>query len=429
MSQAAAKALATALAAGRGRILAAVIARTGDFQLAEDALQDAAASALVHWARSGPPRQPDAWLVQVAFRKAIDRLRQSKRDAEGAAALARLARDEAGEDPEAIPDDRLRLIFTCCHPALEPKTRVALTLHSIAGLTTAQIAAAFLDAEPTMGQRLSRARAKMRTAGIPFSVPDPEDWDPRLNGVLAVIYLIFTTGYTAGPETGRDLCEEAIFLARLLDALRPGEPETEGCLAQLLLTHARRAARTGPDGATVPPGKQDRSLWNAELAEEGRALLDQAIARRAPGPFQIKAAIAALNAAPPPPDWPQIAALYTRLLDWEPTPVIQLNRAAALAQAGALDAAAEAIDALAPALDGYQPFHAARADLRLRQGRSAESIAEFDRAILLAPHPADALFLRRRRDAAMISAPSRVLPQENEKKGRAEARPKSNREV
>ena len=428
MSQPAAEALAAALAASRGRILAAVIARTGDFQLAEDAVQEAAASALVHWARSGPPRQPASWLVRVAFRKAIDRLRQLKRDTEGAAALARLARDEAADDAEAIPDDRLRLIFACCHPAREPKTRVALTLHTIGGLTTAQVAAAFLDAEPTMGQRLSRARAKMRAAGIPFAVPGPEAWDDRLNGVLAVIYLIFTSGYTAGPETGRDLCEEAIFLARLLDALRPGEAESEGCLALLLLTHARRGARTGPDGATVPPGDQDRRLWNAALVEEGKALLDRALTRRAPGPFQIKAAIAALNVAPPL-DWPQIAALCTRLLDWEPTPVIRLNRAAALAQAGALGAAAQAIEGLAPELDGYQPFHAARADLRLRQGRLAESIADFDRAIALAPHPADALFLRRRRDAAMISAPSRANLRENEKKGRAEARPKSNREV
>lgn len=424
------QALDHVLRADRGRLLAALIARTGDFQRAEDALQEAAAAALVHWGRGGVPADPAAWLLRAARRKTIDAWRRDGAAIRNQAALALLAAEEAADpDPQDIPDDRLRLIFTCCHPALEPKTRVALTLRTICGLTTAQIAAVFLDAEPAMGQRLSRAKAKIAAAGIPYAVPGPELWPERLNAVLTVVYLIFTTGYTAGPKAGPELCAEAIHLGRMLDALRPGEAETEGALALMLLTEARRPARVGPDGATIPPADQDRGLWDTDRIDEGLRILDRAMIRRAAGPFQIKAAIAALNVAAPPTDWPQIAALYTRLLDWEPTPVVRLNRAVALAQSGALIAAAETIDALSPQLDGYQPFHAARADLRLRQGRSAESIAEFDRAIALAPHSADALFLRRRRDAAMISAPSRAISPENEKKGRAEARPKSNREV
>lgn len=424
------QALEDVLRADRGRLLAALIARTGEIQRAEDALQEAAASALVHWGRSGVPDNPAGWLLRAAWRKTIDGWRRDGAAARNRAALELLAAEEAADpDPQDIADDRLRLVFTCCHPALEPKTQVALTLRTICGLTTAQIAAVFLDAEPAMGQRLSRAKAKIAAARIPYAVPGPELWPERLNAVLTVIYLIFTAGYTAGPEAGLELCGEAIHLVRMLDALRPGEAETEGALALLLLTEARRPARVGPDGATVPPSDQDRTLWLPDLIDEGLGLLDRAMARRAPGPFQIKAAIAALNAAPLPTDWPQIAALYTRLLDWEPTPVVRLNRAVALAQSGALATAAEVIDVLAAELDGYQPFHAARADLRLRQGRPAESIADFDRAIALAPHPADALFLRRRRAAAMISAPSRANQREDEKKGRAEARPKSNREV
>ena len=209
------QALALTLRADRGRILAALIARVRDFQLAEDALQDAATSALTHWSRSGIPTRPEAWLIRVAFRKAIDRLRSLTRDSARDTAMAVLAKDEATEDPMNIPDDRLRLIFTCCHPALEPKSRVALTLRSIAGLTTADIARAFLDTEPTMGQRLSRAKAKIAAAGIPFRIPDPEDWPDRLNSVLTVVYLIYNAGYTSGPTTGHDLCQEAIFLARL----------------------------------------------------------------------------------------------------------------------------------------------------------------------------------------------------------------------
>jgi RNA polymerase sigma-70 factor (ECF subfamily) len=234
----------------RGRLLAALIARFRDFQLAEDALQEAAASALVHWGRSGLPASPQGWLLKVAGTKAIDRMRKARRDGAQAAALAVLAPEEAEEDPDMFPDHRLRLIFTCCHPALDQKSRVALTLRTLGGLTTTQIARAFLDTEPTMGQRLSRAKTKIAAAGISFKLPDPEDLPDRLNSVLTVVYLIFNAGYTAGPGLDRDLCDEAIFLARLLNQLQPASAEVEGALALLLLTHARRAARVAK-GVTV----------------------------------------------------------------------------------------------------------------------------------------------------------------------------------
>lgn len=390
--------LKTVMRADRGRILAALIARVRDFQLAEDALQDAAAAALVHWSRSGPPDRPEAWLIRVAFRKAIDRLRATARDTARDAAMAVLARDEAEEDPMVIPDDRLRLIFTCCHPALEPKSRVALTLRTIAGLTTAEIARAFLDAEPTMGQRLSRAKAKIAVAGIPYRIPEPEDWPDRLNSVLTVVYLIYNAGYTAGPTTGQDLCHEAIFLARLLTTLAPADPEVEGCLALLLLTQARAGARISTEGQTLPPSLQDRGLWDRAMLAQGLAILDRAVARRSPGPFQIKAAIAALHSAQTNTDWPQIAALYARLLAFEPTAVIRLNHAVALSEAGGLAEALLHLLALEPDLAGYQPFQAAKADLLAKSGSNAKARAAYARAIALATSPADIAFLQQRLD-------------------------------
>lgn len=383
----------------RGRLLAALIARLRDFQLAEDALQEALESALVHWGRSGLPASPQGWLLKVALRKAIDRIRSTARATRKSADLALLATDEADYTaPEMIPDDRLRLIFTCCHPALDQKSKVALTLRTVCGLSTAEIASAFLDAEPTMGQRLSRAKAKITAARIPFAIPDADQWQDRLQTVLTTVYLVFTTGYTSGPQEPRDLCAEAIFLARLLNDLRPDEPEIEGTLALLLLTEARRAARTDSAGSTVPPAQQDRRLWDTAKLAQGRALLDQAITRRAPGPYQIKAAIADCHMADPAPDWPQIAALFTRLLDFEPTPVVRLNRAVALAEAGNLATALAELAQLAPVLDDYQPFHAAQADLLTRAGQGAQARAAYDRAIALAPSAADATFLIRRRD-------------------------------
>ncbi len=377
----------------RGRLLAALIARTGDFAAAEDALQEAFVAAHLHWPRSGIPDRPEGWLLRTALRRAIDRHRKGARDGQGAATLTLLA-EERAPDPMDIPDDRLRLIFTCCHPALDLKSRVALTLRTIGGLTTPEIARAFLDRDTTMGQRLSRAKAKIGAAGIPFVVPGPEDWAARLEAVLAVIYLIFNAGYSGSP--GRDLCEEAVFLARLIDHLRPGEAETEGCLALMLLTHGRRAARIGPDGATVPPAHQSRTLWDAGMIAEGLATLDRAIARHTPGPFQIKAAIASLHSAPPPTDWLQIALLYDSLLRMEPTPVIRLNRAVAIAEAGEPAAAWRLLEPLLQDLAGYQPYHAATADVLARLGRIAESRAAYARAISGVASSADALFLTHR---------------------------------
>lgn len=383
----------------RGRLLAALAARTGDLSLAEDALQDAGAAALIHWQRQGVPRSPAGWLMRAAYRKAIDRLRHRSRTGAVTATLERLAQDEAEADPDDIPDDRLRLIFACCHPALEPKSQVALTLRTVCGLSTQDIARAFLDTDTAMGQRLSRAKAKIAQAGIPFVVPPPDDWDRRLSSVLSTAYLIFTTGYAQGPDEPRNLAEEGIFLLRLLVHLRPGVAEIEGALAMMLLTHARRTARTGPDGATVAPERQDRSLWNAAHIDEGRALLGAAFARRRPGPYQIKAAIADCHLATGGPDWPQIAALYDVLQRMEPTPVVALNRAVALAECGEGAAALRLVEALHGALSDYQPYHATRAALLARLGRTDESRNAYDRAIRGATTSQDATFLRNARDA------------------------------
>ena len=392
-------ALSGALRADRGRILAALLARTRDFPLAEDSLQDATEAALVHWARADIPRNPMAWLIRVAFRKAIDRLRARTRDAAQTAAMTVLARDEAQEDPDVIADERLRLIFACCHPALEPKSRVALTLRTIAGLSTAEIARAFLDTEPAMAQRLTRAKTKLREAGLPFAVPGPEDWADRLHSVLAVTYLIFNAGYTAGPDEPRDLCAEAIYLARLINDLSPDQAEVEGCLALMLITHARAHART-KDGASVAIADQDRRLWDQAAIATGLTLIDTAMSRRIPGPYQIKAAIAACHIGESP-DWPQIAALYDSLLRIEPTPVVQLNRAVALAETGALAAALHSLDTLAAPLQDNQPYPAARAEYLARSGQPQAASAAYDRAIDLAASPADRQFLHENRRSIM----------------------------
>lgn len=394
----------------RGRLLSALIARLGDFELAEEALSDALESALVHWGRSGWPDNPRGWLLKVARRKAIDRIRKSTRHRLRGADLERLAREdemEANTPAPDIPDRRLALIFTCCHPALDEKSRIALTLRTLGGLSTAEIARAFLDKDATMGQRLSRARSKISTAGIPFRVPGPEDWAERLGSVLAVIYLIFNEGHVATSGTDllrRELCDEAIFLARLLDHLCPDEPEILGLLSLLLTTHARQAARRGANGATVPLPEQDRRLWNAPLIAEGTRLLDRAMHFQNPGPFQIKAAISALHGAANSAgetDWLQILLLYDRLLELEPTPVVRLNRTVALAETGALDRALAEIDALAPELATYQPHAAAEAAFLARAGRREAALKAYDRAISLTGNRADRAFLTRRRRALL----------------------------
>jgi RNA polymerase sigma-70 factor (ECF subfamily) len=381
----------------RGRLLSALIARLQDFQLAEDALQDAMESAVTHWGRSGIPSSPLGWLLRAAYRKALDRIR-SRRTADRAGhSLLVLAGGEAYEaETDEIPDESLRLVFTCCHPALEQKSQVALTLRVVAGLSTAQIARAFLDQEATMGQRLSRAKAKIAAARIRYAVPEPAEWPERLAAVLAVIYLVFNAGYSAGPQAGSDLAQEALYLCALLDRLRPGEAEIEGCLALLLISHARRAARTDAGGQTIPLGRQQRALWKRDEIAAGVAVLERALARRTLGPYQLKAAIAACHSEGAQSDWAQIALLYDRLLVHEPTPVVRLNRAVAHAEAGALDAALAELEELAPGLQDYQPFFAAQAELLVRKGLHAPARAAYERALALAPSEADAAWLESR---------------------------------
>jgi RNA polymerase sigma-70 factor (ECF subfamily) len=376
--------------------LSVLAAGLRDLSLAEEVLQDAAVSALAHWGRTGLPASPQGWLLQVARRKAIDRLRGASRDSSKAQALAILLAEAAAPEQRAIPDERLRLIFACCHPALEPKSRVALTLRTVCGVTTPEIARAFLDAEPTMGQRISRAKAKIAAARIPFAVPDADQWPERLDTALTTIYLIFTTGYVAGPNEPRDLCLEAEYLIRLIDRLRPEDAEIEGALAMMLLTAGRRPARIGQDGASLPPGEQDRSLWDAGRIAEGRAILARAVARRSPGPFQIKAAIADCQMADPAPDWPQIAALYAALYRHEPTPVVQLNAAVAIAEAGNPQQGLAMVEQLRGALFDYQPWHAAHAALLAANGRGDEAARAYRDAIAHTSSDADARFLQKR---------------------------------
>jgi RNA polymerase sigma factor (sigma-70 family) len=386
--------LTRVLAQDRGRLLSALVARLRDFQLAEDALQEASISALTHWGRVGLPASPQGWLLKVAFRKAIDRLRSGNRANQNAADMLILAEEEAVQpEPQSIPDERLRLIFTCCHPALEPKSQIALTLRTLCGLTTPQIAAAFLDNDTTMGQRITRAKTKIAAAGIPFAVPEAESLPERLNAVLTVVYLVFTTGYAQGPIMGRDLCDEAMFLAHMLNDLHPNAAEVEGLLALVQLTHARRKARTDAQGKTTSITNQDRSLWDTAMIANGLNLIEIALQRHALGPFQIKAAIAACHVKGPVPDWPQIAALYALLLQYEPTDVIRLNHAVAVAEAQGPQAAQNLLTPLAQTLQDYQPFHAAKADILARLGAYTESRQSYLRAIDLADHPADAAFL------------------------------------
>ncbi|HEX8995545.1 MAG TPA: sigma-70 family RNA polymerase sigma factor [Ktedonobacterales bacterium] len=401
-----------------GQILAALIASVGDFGVAEDALQDAVEAALRQWPHEGAPRNPAAWLTTIARRRAIDRLRRDAtlmRKQTTIEALAELETtpNDAATATDDIPDERLKLLFTCCHPALSMEARVALTLRTLGGLSTEEIARAFLVPETTMAQRLTRARRKIRDAGIPYQVPPLRLLPERLEGLLATLYLIFNEGYTASAGDTlirRELCAEAIRLARILvtllahEAELPEEPEALGLLALMLLTDARREARVDARGDLITLEEQDRSLWDAAEIAEGLALLDQALRSRTRGPYQIQAAINALHAQAPSAaatDWSEIALLYAALARLTPSPVVELNRAAAVAMADGPAAGLALLDALQldERLGDYHLYHAARADLLRRAGRADEAAASYRRALDLCQNQVERRYLLRRLEA------------------------------
>jgi RNA polymerase sigma-70 factor (ECF subfamily) len=401
------------------RVLATLVRHLGgDLALAEDALQDAYAVALATWGRDGVPDVPAAWLTVTARRRAIDRLRRTRALDERIRTLEALAErdgsastpafDAAMDEHTALTDDRLRLLFACCHPALALPARVALTVKSLGGLSTAQTARAFLVPEPTMAARLLRARRKIAHARIPFEVPGDELLDERMRGVLAVVYLVFTEGHTASDGaalTRPDLCAEAIRLGRLLTELMPGDAEAHGLLALMLLTDARRAARTGPDGEAIDLRDQDRSLWDAAAIEEGFAVLERSLRLREPGPYALQAGIALSHdrarsfAAT---DWGWIASLYAELQRLQPTPVVAVNRAVAVSFARGPEAGLDLLDELRgeKALRGYVPLLAARADLLRRAGRPAAADAAYAEAIASSANAAQRADLELRRERA-----------------------------
>jgi RNA polymerase sigma-70 factor (ECF subfamily) len=397
----------------QGRAVATLIRVTGDFDLAEEAVQDAFIRALETWPERGVPDNPGAWITTTARNRAIDRLRRRQRSVDKIEALGRetaVEQELAAIDPtpveDAMPiaDDRLRLIFTCCHPALAMEARVALTLRTLGGLTTPEIARAFLVPEPTLAQRLVRAKKKIRDAGIPYRVPPAELLPERLDGVLRVLYLVFNEGYAAssGDELiRRELCAEAIRLARVVVSLLPGEPEALGLLALMLLHDARRDARVGGDGELILLDDQDRGRWDAARISEGQALIEEALEARRPGPYQVQAAIAALHdeaVIPTETDWAQIASLYATLQQMAPSPVVELNLAAAVAMADGPAIGLAMMDGIAATgeLDAYPYLHSARADLLRRLERWSEAATAYERALELTTNAPERAFLESR---------------------------------
>jgi RNA polymerase sigma-70 factor, ECF subfamily len=379
-----------------GRSVAALIRVFGDIDVAEDAVQEAFAVALRKWPGEGLPPNPGGWITTTARNRAIDRLRRESRGRELLSEVAVLSpgNDDPGapEEEGPVPDDRLRLIFTCCHPALSMEAQVALTLRLLGGLSTKEVARSFLVAEPTMAQRLARDKRKIKAARIPYRVPEEHELPERLRPVLAVVYLVYNAGLTSPAEPG--LCPEAIRLARILATLMPDEPEVAGLLALLLLTESRRPSRTRPDGSLVLLGEQDRRRWDRALITEGQAIVRRCLRRNQPGAYQIQAAINAVHADAATleqTDWSQIVALYDQLIAIAPTPVVALNRAIAIAEVQGPAAALALVDELD--LDNYHPFHATRADLLRRLGRASEAATAYDRAAALAPTHAERAFL------------------------------------
>jgi RNA polymerase sigma-70 factor (ECF subfamily) len=394
-----------------GRIIATLIRISGSFDRAEEAMQEAFASAMASWPEKGIPHNPAAWITAAAHRRLIDQSRREKTRNEKqdslryeTQSLAKYRAEETDESPMHFPDDRLRLIFTCCHPAIRPEAQVPLTLRTLGGLTTAEIAKAFLISEATVAQRIVRAKRKIEEAGIPYEVPSPDRLPERLASVQSVIYLIFNEGYTAtaGDQLIRtDLCSEAIRLSRVLCELLPNEPENLGLLALMLLHDSRRDARVNHLGQLIPLETQDRGIWHRGQIYEGIRLVERALRAGAVGPFQLQAAIAAVHAeaaTPAETDWRQIAALYKELEDRYPSPVVSLNRAVAIAMSDGLEKGLRLIDQLGciPELDAYYLYHSARADILRRMGCRDEALQEYHRALTLTGNAVEQHYLRRR---------------------------------